>query len=505
MKENIFRHYLEDWGIGITVSREYPLDYRNLPYASSINTQRHRERHSFLDFKPGSLFQGYRIDLSIVRSEGKVGYEIEMEILCDTNTEIMSQNILTIYGWIHNVIKKEQILAISIQKDIIQKIHRLLQHSDDQYMVSDIAMSEVNKPVNLNLEYYQNHKSDYCFTIKYDGSRALCLIDHGKAYLYTFSNNVLYLGQLSMHADCCLLLDGEWMENENCFYCFDIISFNNEDIRRYDFNFRRKCLKTIEGIFTIPNGVPNGISNAGSDGTSNGTSSNSSADTSVNEPNSNSIEGKILKYKKYYSSFRECYIEYVTCDKPTDGIICQPISVSYLNSYTYKWKSSNNITIDFLCHKSAIKQPDDKDEWIEIYSFDLSNPTRYCKFTGLNNDYDGRLYFNDNSKPILDGQSVDGRIVECAYRDGKFVPLKFRNDKSVPNAIDVARNIYSEILHGINLDLLLDNSNNNNSVVGSTTDVSSRKSEYLHMRKLEQPKQESDAKRICSDESDTKV
>ena len=125
---------------------------------------------------------------------------------------------------------------------------------------------------------------------------------------------------------------------------------------------------------------------------------------------------KLLKYRK--PSHKT--IESIMDDKNNDGVIFTPIDCSYKNNDTLKFKSSEQLTIDFLY----------RDEKLYV--------------TG-NDGLISMDYKSDIPKEMTN------KIIECKYVSGVFVPFRIRQDKTVPNYIDVCKDIMTDILDPISI------------------------------------------------------
>ena len=393
-KERSFWHVKEDWGIKFSVSKETPVTLTNVPFMQTISRTRYRSRNTFIDRKSESAFNGIKIECSIVRTNNSFNtYEIELELFRDIDPQQLKHMVLLVYGWIHQAEAKEHIISLTSQLEVIKKIGTVFRMHD----VNEISINLMNKPKNLanNDDLNNVVKNDYQYTVKYDGIRALCYIDKNHIYLYTFNNNVLLLEESEtdyVHKDT--LLDGEWMSEEKKFYIFDMISFCSNDFRHHSFSLRQQCIQMIPETDTI-------------------------------------------KHKKYYTNYRPCYEVYHKAEKKYDGIIFQPIKSMYNNDYTYKWKPPHLNSIDFYVKKESVGQ----------YSLYCVENGALHKFNGTTGHPYQKLTPIEND--LFELQNPDGRIIEFAFNNNVFVPLRYRSDKQCPNSVKTAIHIYSTINYGI--------------------------------------------------------
>ena len=394
IKKTLFKQHIPDWNLKFCLSRESIIQHNSIPVVRTVEKVRHKNRHSFWDLKENSALNGFRLDLTEVRSaDGMITYEVELEIICNTNINIIKQNILTIYGWIHSAVKKEQIISITEQKSVIESICKLYRYT----IYNEVPFGALNRPVNLNLEEYgkkiKNDINYYRYTVKYDGERGLIYYSKTKIYLYTFMNNVLLLGENNVPSREGTLIDGEWMSEENVFYAFDLIFLDGSDLQRHSFNLRQNCLELI-------------------------------------------TETPFYKRKKYYDQITEALLVYDAKEKKYDGIIFQPKE----NTYIYKWKPIELNTVDFLIVKVS-------PEKYALYTLENNN---YAKFTGTaEKPFQKYIFIKDD---LFMMQNPNNKIIEFYYENDTFIPMRYREDKSLPNSSRVAKDVYNSILHQITKD-----------------------------------------------------
>lgn len=112
-----------------------------------------------------------------------------------------------------------------------------------------------------------------------------------------------------------------------------------------------------------------------------------------------------------------------------------------------KWKPPEKLTIDFLISKSGSGTPC-------LYSFDRDPLVRkYVTFSGSKINPFVPTMVEANS-PLL--EDVGGQvIVEYKWDGERFVPLRIRTNKTRPNALDVAVDIWEDINNPITTDTLM--------------------------------------------------
>uniref|UniRef100_A0A914Z5U1 mRNA-capping enzyme n=1 Tax=Panagrolaimus superbus TaxID=310955 RepID=A0A914Z5U1_9BILA len=125
-----------------------------------------------------------------------------------------------------------------------------------------------------------------------------------------------------------------------------------------------------------------------------------------------------------------------------DGLIFQPSDEPYTSGRfpsLLKWKNSENTTIDFFLKIIEEKNPDD-------------DSSRYY----------GELYVIGNEQPFRRMtappfvQKMDGRIVECGYKDKKFFVKRERKDKSSANSYKTAVSILKSLEDPVSKEYLIE-------------------------------------------------
>lgn len=115
-----------------------------------------------------------------------------------------------------------------------------------------------------------------------------------------------------------------------------------------------------------------------------------------------------------------------------DGIILQP-SVGYYNRWTYKWKPSNQISIDFKLRKVS------DTEYVPMVK------SRKGLVEFRKSGYDTIVTSNKQYHNI---------VVECLWKGDHFEALRPRYDRDSPNALDVANEVWKSIIHPVRKETL---------------------------------------------------
>jgi hypothetical protein len=228
----------------------------------------------------------------------------------------------------------------------------------------------INKPKNVKKEHVVKFRDEYVFYDKLDGIRFLLIKANNQSWLIN-QTQVIQIKDTKQTNQT--ILDVEYYNNE--IYAFDILVDNDIDVRENTFMERQKFLNKY-----------------------------------INE------NIKLLVYSNDYNNLG--YDE-----NTSDGIIFTPINEGYKNSFTYKYKPKELLTIDFLYINSSINCIDEKGNIIQFkVPFDI------LKFKQYNN-----------------------KIIECRFINGFFTPFRIREDKISPNHIDVAIDVYKDIKNPLDI------------------------------------------------------
>jgi len=173
--------------------------------------------------------------------------------------------------------------------------------------------------------------------------------------------------------------------------------------------------------------------------------------------------------RKFFEVMRDMFQEQAILSYSQDGFIFTPESAEYNPKYPYpgkngkeriisidqfplrertlvnyadnlKWKEPTNLTIDFLIRKTQ--------RGVELYSLqDHEN----VLFTGsLEHTFPG---FIPEIPPIL-ADVPDGSIVEFRWEGGTFVPVVIRSNKVKPDRLEIAVDVWEDIHTPISRELL---------------------------------------------------
>lgn len=240
------------------------------------------------------------------------------------------------------------------------------------------------QPETLTLEKL-NKEEDYACTKKLDGKRFVMFAFNKQCYL--MSNNLVDFKKIPYFCSLkeSFLIDGEFFLGS--YYAFDLVSTEENIVNRIE--FIKKIFKTCKIYDDKKFGTRLYI--------------------------------KEYLYGILYTSLTS--LRDSLDDKYEDGIIVVKAKTDYFNSFPLKWKKLEKLTIDFLIKKRE-----------GIFSF-------YVQDKG-----DKVSLFAKNKVPEKDYFKYKSNdIVECYYKEGKWLPLHVRVDKKKPNFITVAEDNFKAI------------------------------------------------------------
>lgn len=232
------------------------------------------------------------------------------------------------------------------------------------------------QPETLTLEKLIKEE-DYACTKKLDGKRFVMFSFNKQCYL--MSNNLVDFKKIPFFCSIKenFLIDGEFFLGS--YYAFDLISTQENLVSRLD--YIKKIFDNCK-IYDV-------------------------------KKFRTQLHIKEYFYGNLYNSLMS--LKDTLNDKYEDGIIVVKTKTDYYNSFPLKWKKLEKLTIDFLIKK--------RDGVFSFYVQDKDKLTLFSKNEVPEKEY-AKYKTND--------------IVECYYKEGKWLPLHVRVDKKKPNFITVA-------------------------------------------------------------------
>jgi len=358
------------------------------------------------------FYSFFKFDMSIIQSSNSINSLETEEITYDFEIELIDQLQDKTTDDIKNELKFviEQFLKIFsnankflYKKNILKKYHELVKKS---YFVGC-------KPETINSSKY-DETEEYAMTLKLDGTRNFIFIEDNVMFLI---NNKL---EISVYKENVLGLNGTLIDTEvtgQYINCFDILFYNNKDIREYDLNKRLLHLSEALQIINLPTVKPK-------------------------EYIFNNIFSTICEYLDKNQKLTSLDI---------DGFIL----VQVKNPYPFKkqdinplkWKPEYLNTIDFKIKKHKTKGKLEK--W-DLLCYNSEGCD--IQFHYNNNKTIGTIKIDKTEASVY----KDGDIVECKYNTElkSFVPYRSRSDKIQGNYIKVAQDIYKTILNPFDINWL---------------------------------------------------
>ncbi len=317
-------------------------------------------------------------------------------------------------------IKEE--MAIDITQKIVDIIAKYKPHLTSTFRITGTAAKEI--------ESY-SFGSSYP-TIKLNGKKMFLLIINYACWLVAPPYTITKLGRVIGGYDG-TLIEGEitsFKYDMLTFHIFDVLFHKNRDVRNIPFVERYTLLRENmdENMNVYPIDIALTVKHFYMDGT---------------------IYQRVREAAEQYQILQRNY------PGRTDGLIIQPQG-KYLNKKTFKWKPSEELTIDFqFKHARQVEgrfayflfsKEDNKKATI------LFNPKNI--WSHIYNDYvkfDGLVYLFDNV--TLHGETIyEDAIIECRWNANKktFEPVRLRDDRTQPNdykktAIQVWKDIHNPI------------------------------------------------------------
>lgn len=385
-----------DFGWRVTSSTEKAVSKPSKFVAGKV---RNRKRYTF-------KIDNYVIDMTEVSTPSESNnYEVEVEFGKKIKIDEVVRAMEFVYLLYRGV---DSFDDISSDVDITQVIneHNRLFINDNKDSRGDLPSDRLydarNKPVNLKINELLKPANSWSMTVKYDGERRMLFITRAGTYLINAPNTILRIGD----GDEMLsgtLIDGELMEADGTFYAFDILFLRRVDIRRTTFPRRYEQIPNL-----------------------------------YNSPVMGDYKYKVKEYLiggDLYYNVTKTYKKMLELGDKSDGIIYQSNGY-YINRDTYKWKPADKMTIDFHVDKETLKLMSSVTKGKKQFLIDFRKAP--------NNKLNPR-------KVMFDGVDLRGKIVEFVWdrKHKEFVPIRVRTDRDAPNNINIAIDVWYDIMDPI--------------------------------------------------------
>lgn len=358
------------------------------------------------------------------KSTSKVSYEVEIEF----NNDALKNPVEDSYKFcylIERIIAMRFSLAVDDDNDIVipdcnfppiiktfDSIKSAYNHimsvlSNTKNTPLEIFKSSPSKPINYKRDNL--FKAEYAATAKLDGVRSSILMVNGGIYIISPKYSIYKISGIGdpnilAYADCEMAV----VDEEISVHLFDCPFYQRGDsLECGPENDLETRLLYTEGMVGIMEEVR--------------------------------CEAISVYAKKYF--YGHDMVDKVEAGKREmkennykfDGIIFQPVGEYYTKGLPpRKWKPPALLTIDFLLKR-------DRDERYFPY---VASREGIVKFTD-DASVSATDYYGD----------YDGKIVECRYNKdrGHFEPIRIRYDKSEPNFITIAKDVWNDIRNPITL------------------------------------------------------
>lgn len=285
-------------------------------------------------------------------------------------------------------------------KSLFEPIKYVLSIYNNNYqdIVKDYETLFKRKGVNFNNAYNMKRKyfhdlKDFIITPKWDGVRMMIYVHQSGVYLLNKTTTLTLKIQFPKEL-INTVIDGEYFESTNKYIAFDILFLKGDDLRDEIRIKRQYILEQTKSDYNLQFD----IAEIG-----------------------------------YGPTLYECFKNYTTKypNNVLDGIVFAPRTSTYINKQTLKYKPIHLLTIDFLINV-------DKSNRYPIYKLYVQGESGIIPFEP----------YPDLMKVDNDGKTIIGsgnKIVECQWVNDTFVPMRVRTDKTIPNFITVAMDIWEDI------------------------------------------------------------
>jgi hypothetical protein len=336
----------------------------------------------------------YRIDITEVKQRDSNIYEIEVEYLKKpTNIKKLFDPIKLIL-----LISKSE-----FDQQIVENFNKLI--SGEKYSSSK-PLLEFNKQRNIKRDLIPKLHKNYGVYPKLDGVRYFLYLDPKGGYLIGSQTTKKVIESIPEEFSG-TILDGEKLDKG--YYVFDILFLNKQDLRHLPLRARLIELENLDKSFPkFKLSLP--------------LTGNIYEDTK-----------KLLKEKN---------------EHPVDGLIFTPLDGPYRNVDTHKYKPVEMLTIDFAIFKS-----DKPGRAYKMKVYD--NEKKLIKFVGTEKyPFSGITRLTEEDELKFGGN--DGTILEFKWINNQFDPVRKRDDKTLPNYVNIAQDVWEDINDPITQDELLE-------------------------------------------------
>jgi len=379
----------KDWGIRFCRSYETEIDQTKI--VNFISTfRRDINRITYIDNRFNSQFFGFKIEISKIYSKEETNYEMELESLPGAILTIDKWwgALKTLYGWSLNAKDNKQIISLKERITISKGLNQLLRNNCNHLILPSL----VNRPKTFSDLKDMKNKA---ISVKIDGFHKILYFCKTGVYSCSPSSNINKISDINTETST--IIECEYIPSTNQFFGFDILIHKNNDVRSIYFKDRYDLLCSFL----------------------------------------NNISIEFIMSKNWYFPGNQYNITQLINDDNLliDGLIFQ--SMGNYNEDIYKWKSPENLTVDFYLQLGI-------NGTYEVYVF------KSKRLYKIDVKVSGKLVFLEK---------LHKKIVECRWlpEQNYWEPVKIRDDKLNPNSYEVAQSTIKLLKNPITLDDIINN------------------------------------------------
>lgn len=258
---------------------------------------------------------------------------------------------------------------------------------------------QFNNALNMKRKFFGD-LSDYVITPKWDGTRMMLYYSSNGPYLLNKTTIIKapFQDKNVLHNT---IFDGEFFEDTKKYIAFDLLFLNGTDLREKTRVERTLLLEQVHTEHALEFSL---------------------------------VElGSGPDMYTCFSDYTKKYPEHIL-----DGVIFAPRSSTYYNTHTLKYKPIHLLTIDFL----VVVDTSSRYTKYMLYVQGKNGPEPFTHVPYVQK-------IDDNGKDII---AEGNKIVEFTWRGDTFYPLRVRHDKTVPNFVTIAEDIWEDINNPITED-----------------------------------------------------
>jgi mRNA (guanine-N7-)-methyltransferase len=236
------------------------------------------------------------------------------------------------------------------------------------------------------------------------------------------------------------VLQGEWFvaqNGERQFHIFDCLRYQGKDVTNHPHLFR------VQFIDMLLNSTPT------VEGMSSVLRRNNVVLLRKRFFYSGSVSRTIITENDLETDTRKC-LEWMRetygddMESSNDGMVYTSADSSYMDKPILKYKFPKTMTIDFMIRDGRLSG---NVHTFQLYVYNERNINVLFPF-------DQPTISVEQSSPLF-GSLSNGMIVECSFQDNKFIPERIRQDKIKPNFINVAKDVFYDMIHPMSPELLI--------------------------------------------------